>query len=913
MAGYQHRGVGLRDEKHEKALARDTRGWPAKVADWLKAKSRLCTALATMAAASMWYPMLATPLLAVALVLFWHGMRQRDACPLKMPIHSLAIDPNEMNLKTGVFGDTAGGIFYLGVERDNDKKQVWLTNSDCRQHFMIFGTTGSGKTELLLGFGANALAWASGFLMVDGKGDVSVWAKVYALARRYGRTDDLLVLNFMEDDDDGSGKLPSNTLNPFASGGADVLTQMVVSLMDESGGDGGMWKGRATAMFTGVMRAMVFLRNNGLLDLDVGAIRDHLNLRRIIDLADDKKYPEMPANIRKSVTSYLTSLPGYQPEKGYKQAQTTLDQHGFLEMQFTRIMGSLADVYGHIFMTPFGEVDMFDVVLNRRILMVMLPALGKSKDEVANLGKIVVASLKRMMGATLGNQIEGTWLDVVDRRMTTSPSPFVVILDEVGYYCVDGMDLMAAQARSLGFAMVYAAQDINGMKNLNEKVPGSIIANTNTKIMMRLSDVETAEIAIKLAGKAYRPMSLGMNVEAGEVASSYIDDKQARMELMDRINQRDLVGQKEGEMHIIQGDWVVRTKAIFADPVSSLDTNKLKLSANHFIKIPKPKPEELEEDADLPSILDDFIDPGFAEEREAEAAEALERAMSSHEPTDQVVQVATTYASARAANPAAPAAEAMCAAMAHVVNLTRQGVAPFERRAQGGAAYGGVDLLDRDGEGGPFGTRAARPAAGSRIDRLNDDPFAGPHDDGRDGSLRGELGAAGFDFHDRPARGDEGRGFRDAFEDDLAAPPRRTRPASRLVDDLAASPRRPVPLKGDVGHEFDVGGRGLHNAVGEDDAVFRTISDLDYDPTRTTEQAVADTLRRSTGAPSYDRDNTAPPAAIDAVAYDADQAMAPPPSADEAEDAPPPPAGDYLSSFLSELADDEKGKDGKAK
>jgi hypothetical protein len=34
-----------------------------------------------------------------------------------------------------------------------------------------------------------------------------------------------------------------------------------------------------------------------------------------------------------------------------------------------------------------------------------------------------------------------------EARPYSSPSPFIVILDEVGYYCVDGMAIMAAQAR----------------------------------------------------------------------------------------------------------------------------------------------------------------------------------------------------------------------------------------------------------------------------------------------------------------------------------------------------------------------------------------------------------------------------------------------------------------------------------
>lgn len=144
------------------------------------------------------------------------------------------------------------------------------------------------------------------------------------------------------------GKLISNTLNPFSTGSSDALTQMLVSLMDDVGGDGAMWKGRATAMLTGVIRALVWLRDQNVVDLNVGVIRDTLNLRAIIDLGDKNKNPDMPAHIRKSIRSYLTSLPGFQEDKGYKQAQTTLDQHGYLEMQFTKILGSLADVYGHI-------------------------------------------------------------------------------------------------------------------------------------------------------------------------------------------------------------------------------------------------------------------------------------------------------------------------------------------------------------------------------------------------------------------------------------------------------------------------------------------------------------------------------------------------------------------------------------
>ncbi len=90
-------------------------------------------------------------------------------------------------------------------------------------------------------------------------------------------------------------------------------------------------------------------------------------------------------------------------------------------MQLTRVFSSLADTYGHIIRTNLAEVDFKDVVLNRRILVVLLPALEKSPEELANLGKIIVASLKAMMAAGLGEEVEGTYRDVISRNPPMPP------------------------------------------------------------------------------------------------------------------------------------------------------------------------------------------------------------------------------------------------------------------------------------------------------------------------------------------------------------------------------------------------------------------------------------------------------------------------------------------------------------
>ena len=128
------------------------------------------------------------------------------------------------------------------------------------------------------------------------------------------------------------------------------------------------------------------------------------------------------------IKNYVINLPGYDKEKKGKQVSQVFEQHGFITMQLTRVFGSLADTYGHIIRTNLAEVDLKDVVLNRRILVVLLPALEKSPDELSNLGKVIIASLKAMMAAGLGEEVEGNYRDLITRKPTNAATPYMCIL-----------------------------------------------------------------------------------------------------------------------------------------------------------------------------------------------------------------------------------------------------------------------------------------------------------------------------------------------------------------------------------------------------------------------------------------------------------------------------------------------------
>ncbi len=562
------------EHQHE-AILRDVRPLSTRIAHGLETTS-YSTAIFIIAAVFIYindWALVFADLIVLFLFLYFLWLTSRDkSIVFKLPLGSKHMDLN--NGRDGKKGKSEG-ILYLGnAEKSNE--EVWFTNNDIRTHFLYLGTTGSGKTEGLKSLVTNAMTWGSGFVFVDGKADTDLWSSLSSLVRRFGRDDDLLVLNYMTGNADVQA--PSNTMNPFSSGSASYLTNMLVSLMPESGGDNAMWKERAVSLVGAMMPALTWKRDNQEIPMSVRTIRDYLSLNNVIKLSRDEFVPK---EILVGLVGYLDTLPGFMgeayddegkvkppgPDTPQYNTETASQQHGYLAMQFTRSLQSLGDDYGYIFDTQAADIDMIDVVLNRRILVVLVPALEKSGDEVANLGKIVAASIKGMMGSALGSTVEGTSETVIENKPTHSNTPFMTVFDEVGYYVAEGMAVMAAQARSLGFSLVFAGQDLPAMKKRVREEALSITANCNIKIFGKLEDpTETKDFFEKTVGSAMVTEVSGFQMSGGGDFGSYHDTKQAGVQLRPRANYDKLRGFKEGQAIITYGETVVDCAIFYSNP-----------------------------------------------------------------------------------------------------------------------------------------------------------------------------------------------------------------------------------------------------------------------------------------------------------------------------------------------------------
>lgn len=452
------------------------------------------------------------------------------------------------------------GVTMIGNDLET-KEQIYAGDSDLRTHMLVLGTTGSGKTEFLLGLVFNALVQNTGFIYVDGKGDPKLQKEIFRLSRYLGREDDLLIINFITSGRDFVEKQPdkvTNNMNIMGNTSSGMLIELIVSLMDDSGGGGDMWKGRAISFVAALTRPLIYLRDKGYINLSPEKYLEYFELNVIEELVweHNGKYGDMFDVIVAPLRSYLVTLPGYQKTKMKKQETKTLEQHGYIVMQLTRIFNDLTFNYGHIFKTKIGDVDFFDVVINRRLLVVLLPALERAPDSMRMLGKMIVGSIKQMMASCLGNRVEGVVREIIDSRPTNASFPFYTILDEYGYYAVIGFAVAPAQARSLGFSVIFAAQDFSSLKKSSAEEADATWENTNIRAIGRITSGQRSETWERIqgaSGEGEEARMAGFERRPGGVNEVFRQQDNISIERRARLDYDDLAMQENGEFTFLIG------------------------------------------------------------------------------------------------------------------------------------------------------------------------------------------------------------------------------------------------------------------------------------------------------------------------------------------------------------------------
>ncbi|MDX5929202.1 type IV secretory system conjugative DNA transfer family protein [Acidiphilium acidophilum] len=542
---------------------------------------------------SFFAPVILDPVVVLAVIIATYVLTRPTILPMRLPSYARGRDRNHPSPRDRSPQKPAG-IFYLGADFRTGQ-QIWLTNEDCRQHGVVPGTTGAGKTYTLVSMVANSLIHGSGFIFVDGKADNSLYAMLYSQARRFNREDDVVALNFLV----ASGNRDTNTFNPFASCNADVLRELLVSQIERNPQGGandpnGVFLSRAVALLGALAPVLVWLRDNRNIPIDIEKIRLATELRSVIALALHSKYrlrdpeagtfteidlkeePAIPPAYLFPLQAYLGETGGFDVgsfgkdssaakiEEALRRSDEPARQHSFAVMHFSQTFTQMAVSLGHIFKVESSDIDMRDIVLNRRILAVNLPTLENSGESTAALGKIVVATLRNMMAQTLGADLEGNFDDIIANNAAESATPFPVIFDEVGYYAVTSMDKMMAMGRKLGLFFLLGFQEIVALKVRMGESALSMLGNANLQIITRLQEgSETRSYIEKTAGDTYVTQASRFDATG---LGGYSEGMQAEVRQVSRVDWQDVRGLIEGEAIMLYGRFRVYAKTFDAEP-----------------------------------------------------------------------------------------------------------------------------------------------------------------------------------------------------------------------------------------------------------------------------------------------------------------------------------------------------------
>ncbi|WP_298706106.1 TraM recognition domain-containing protein [uncultured Variovorax sp.] len=658
--------MALIEQHQEVKLSRniaDVRSWGEKYAEKLSKPQFLAVNVAGLILA-MFALKLFWPVWVVGFMfLFFTHKSYRVLLPLRYP-------PDGKDEK----GKAGDGIMYVGRMRSTNTyenwREVWMADSDLRTHFLILGSTGSGKSETLKGMFYNALCWGSGFFLADGKADNKMPLDLMAMCRMTGVDDDFLGLNFLI-----GGSSPekirvlrrrrTNGINTFSDSDADTQIQMGANLMPKAEGEGKSWQEKALNFWRALVVAICYKRDTQGFEISVGTYIDYMGLPKVEELYVEgykeyldtgewsygfvgiKSYCEsggcpgfmvdrviakynLPPDPNSASRTGLPDTRGQgrgaaaggggmvvvgggmagagKPAQKTEQEQAVYDQHGYRIGQLMPALNLLDKTYGHIFRAKYSEIDMVDVALNNRVLVMMIPSLEKSASEAENLGKLAIACLRVMMGRNLGADIEGDRAQVLESKATEANYPFLVALDELGYYFSDGIAVMFAQARSLGMSMIAAAQDIEKLTEGSRAAEaGAMLANAVAKYFMRIDDAQkTQKLISDYVGKA----RVAVHNQYQLMAGGFRRDKAISVETVERVTIEDMQSLKTG-----QGMINTRGKTFGVDGFyvgDYLDEHKMKeFRLNRFLQVRPVSMDEVHANAIKAEAVDDKVSRGL--------------------------------------------------------------------------------------------------------------------------------------------------------------------------------------------------------------------------------------------------------------------------------------------------------------
>lgn len=323
------------------------------------------------------------------------------------------------------------------------------------EHCLVLGATGSGKTTTVIEpYIRRDIINGRGLLFMTAKEEQGLLDRILSYATECGREGDIQIFTL-------SDFPQSQIYNPLTSHDAMELRDMLFYSFEW---DNPYYREQSKSALFNVISALTELGKS-------------FSLRDLYYLLTDKRAMEKLASEVKDDHSR------YHLDRYIQDWKTfTKNTHGLIanleDYTNKRITARLSN--------QGSDINILDAYNQNKIVIFILNSLQYGESAKC-LGKMVLQNIRILAGNIASSRIE-------------APKFFPVYVDEFHHFVYPQFFSMIAQCRSSNIGLMLSTQSFSDLKNETMDIVTQVIQNTNTKIILRQNDADSAELVAKLAG-----------------------------------------------------------------------------------------------------------------------------------------------------------------------------------------------------------------------------------------------------------------------------------------------------------------------------------------------------------------------------------------------------------------------------
>jgi len=387
--------------------------------------------------------------------------------------------------------DIAAGNSVLHMLGYQNEKDLHLNTSELNGHTCVVGTTRVGKTRFFEIATTAAIKRGESVIIVDPKGDNELVNRIYSESKKAGRKTDFRFFSLIHPE-------LSHSMNPIGTylKPTDIASR-IVSIMPQDGS------------------------NKPFIDFCLGVLVDVINAMELasipINLKNINRYTltEMNLLLKKlnykydydfnQVLNKRANEPNYTPplikDNNITETNQIIDKVQLLNKRithpgdhFSKMIGSLTPIMsvlndgeiGDLLSSDKSDMNWQDILENKRIVYFYLGAMVDPKLS-SYISRFLIQDLLFYIGMCYSSNQKNV--------------PCNLFIDEVYNVVYDGIVNILNKAGGAGLRCTIAMQTTSDIESVLEAAQAQqILGNTNTKIIMRVTEKKIAEECSELWG-----------------------------------------------------------------------------------------------------------------------------------------------------------------------------------------------------------------------------------------------------------------------------------------------------------------------------------------------------------------------------------------------------------------------------